>query len=103
MEQDSTPASSDSTKPLVLLAGVGILVLLVTTLPLFVVAAVVCGVPAALWWLSSAQQSASTGATGEASASQVRYCCAVFSHRLDERLWGPLEEHQQRNFSYACA
>ncbi|EFX60321.1 hypothetical protein DAPPUDRAFT_124570, partial [Daphnia pulex] len=70
MEQDSTPASTDSTKPVVLLACAAFAVILFVTLPFPIVAAVFCGVPLALWWLSSAQQSTPTGATADVSATK---------------------------------
>lgn len=87
MEQDSTPASTDSTKPVVLLACAAFAVILFVTLPFPIVAAVFCGVPLALWWLSSAQQSTPTGATADVSATKVRIKSHHVSKIPDEHLW----------------
>jgi hypothetical protein len=71
MEQDSTPSSGSNT-PVLLLAGLAVLALLYMLLPFTVVAAAVCAVLAALWWLSSAQQDASAGLTGMQPNVKVR-------------------------------
>jgi hypothetical protein len=71
MEQDSTASSTGSTKPMLLLACVGVVAVLVAVLPLSAVAAMACSVTAALWWLSSAQQSPPTGENAAVSDSKV--------------------------------